>query len=158
MIHGLLRISCSRNPKTPQIHSFFYEKWLLSVFFASPPPSGKSRKTPITPPSCSNKRLHGSFAALPVCCAPPPQAAQKFVIATTDEHTCADCPTQGEQSAQVCPDVGVRTNSALPVEEGAVGTPQRAKKGAAGAVPSSFYRFVITLSIKPYSMASCADI
>ena len=29
MIHGLLRISCSRNPKTPQIRSFFYEKWLL---------------------------------------------------------------------------------------------------------------------------------
>ena len=26
MIHGLLRISCSRNPKTPQIRSFFYEK------------------------------------------------------------------------------------------------------------------------------------
>ena len=25
----LLRISCSRNPKTPQIRSFFYEKWLL---------------------------------------------------------------------------------------------------------------------------------
>ena len=29
MIHGLLRISCSCNPKTPQIRSFFYEKWLL---------------------------------------------------------------------------------------------------------------------------------
>ena len=29
MIHGLLRISCSRNPKTPQIRSFFYEKLLL---------------------------------------------------------------------------------------------------------------------------------
>jgi len=29
MIHGLLRISCSRNPKTPQIRSFFYKKWLL---------------------------------------------------------------------------------------------------------------------------------
>ena len=29
MIHGLLRISCSHNPKTPQIRSFFYEKWLL---------------------------------------------------------------------------------------------------------------------------------
>ena len=29
MIHGLLRISCSRNPKAPQIRSFFYEKWLL---------------------------------------------------------------------------------------------------------------------------------
>ena len=29
MIHGLLRISCSRKPKTPQIRSFFYEKWLL---------------------------------------------------------------------------------------------------------------------------------
>ena len=29
MIYGLLRISCSRNPKTPQIRSFFYEKWLL---------------------------------------------------------------------------------------------------------------------------------
>ena len=34
----------------------------------------------------------------------------------------------------------------------------KGQKGAAGAVPSSFYRFVITLSIKPYSMASCADI
>ena len=29
IIHGLLRISCSRNPKTPQIRSFFYKKWLL---------------------------------------------------------------------------------------------------------------------------------
>ena len=29
MTHGLLRISCSRNPKTPKIRSFFYEKWLL---------------------------------------------------------------------------------------------------------------------------------
>ena len=29
MVHGLLCISCSRNPKTPQIRSFFYEKWLL---------------------------------------------------------------------------------------------------------------------------------
>ena len=29
MIHGLLCISCSRNPKTPQIRSFFYENWLL---------------------------------------------------------------------------------------------------------------------------------
>ena len=29
MIHRLLRISCSRNPETPQIRSFFYEKWLL---------------------------------------------------------------------------------------------------------------------------------
>lgn len=29
MMHGLLRISCSRNPKTSQIRSFFYEKWLL---------------------------------------------------------------------------------------------------------------------------------
>ena len=29
MIHGLLRISCARNPKTPQMRSFFYEKWLL---------------------------------------------------------------------------------------------------------------------------------
>ena len=25
----LFRISCSRNPETPQIRSFFYEKWLL---------------------------------------------------------------------------------------------------------------------------------
>ena len=29
MMHGLLRISCSRNPKTPQIRTFFSEKWLL---------------------------------------------------------------------------------------------------------------------------------
>ena len=29
MVHGLLRISCSHNPKAPQIRSFFYEKWLL---------------------------------------------------------------------------------------------------------------------------------
>ena len=32
MIHGVLCISCSRNPKTPQICSFFYENWLLFGF------------------------------------------------------------------------------------------------------------------------------
>ena len=31
--NGLLRISCSRNPKTPRIRSFFYEKWLLFGVF-----------------------------------------------------------------------------------------------------------------------------
>jgi len=36
MIYGLLRISCSRNPKTPQIRSFFYEKWLLFGVFRVP--------------------------------------------------------------------------------------------------------------------------
>ena len=35
MIHGLLRISCSRNPKTPQIRSFFYENGCFSVFCGS---------------------------------------------------------------------------------------------------------------------------
>ena len=40
MIHGLLRISCSRNPKTPQIRSFFYEHFstkngYFSVFCGS---------------------------------------------------------------------------------------------------------------------------
>ena len=29
ILRKLLCISCSRNPKTPQIRSFFYEKWLL---------------------------------------------------------------------------------------------------------------------------------
>ena len=32
MIHGLLRISCSRNPKTPQIRSFSTKKGYFSVF------------------------------------------------------------------------------------------------------------------------------
>ena len=34
--NGLLRISCSRNPKTPRIRSFFYEKWLLYDVFRVP--------------------------------------------------------------------------------------------------------------------------
>ena len=36
MIHGLLRALRSRNPKTPQIRSFFCEKWLLFGVFAGP--------------------------------------------------------------------------------------------------------------------------
>ena len=48
MIHGLLRISCSRNPKTPQIRSFFYEKWLL--FGVLRVPSSKAL-------SCKHERL-----------------------------------------------------------------------------------------------------
>ena len=48
MIHGLLRISCSRNPKTPQIRSFFYEKWLLFGVLAGQldknPPASKLAK------------------------------------------------------------------------------------------------------------------
>ena len=48
MTHGLLRISCSRNPKTPQIRSFFYEKWLL--FGVLRVPSSKAL-------SCKHERL-----------------------------------------------------------------------------------------------------
>ena len=45
MIHGLLRALRSRNPKTPQIRSFFCEKWLLFGVLADPktqnPPASK---------------------------------------------------------------------------------------------------------------------
>ena len=141
MIYGLLRISCSRNPKTPQIRSFFYEKWLLFGVFRVPTAFRQKPQNSHHATILFQQTSAWEFCSFCWCadCAPPPQAAQKFVIATTDEHTCADCPTQGEQSAQVCPDVGVRTNSALPVEEGRSGhTVQKGKRALQAQYPLPF--------------------